>query len=331
MQIQRRVLYNSLRQNWLLDPELDVAEWQVEDYRALESEELFSRLADQDIHLDREALLAYADECESPEDLADHLLLDRDELDAGSQDQIYLAVFELWRRMLPERLCLSVFCDEVDHQINLYDSGEIERPETIPDVLANLQEVLDENADQGGDPKDVFKVVSEGCANGLETFLYDFVSDQLDEGVVPYAAELVDGFYQYVADTKWFDFLRARIAVETDPVVANALFANLITEVAEEPDLEFCLEVLAYMVPGGERNLFVSLVKQVLPWIDGEDDFQELLSICVDFYQRLDYEWEEKALQDILDAREKHDLEKSVHSSDPHRQDLIRIIEKRKT
>ncbi len=61
-------------------------------------------------------------------------------------------------------------------------------------------------------------MVSDGCANGLETFLYDFVSDQLDEGMVSYAAELVDGFYQYVSDTKWFDFLRARIAVETDPV-----------------------------------------------------------------------------------------------------------------
>ncbi len=47
-----------------------------------------------------------------------------------------------------ERLCLSVFCDELDHQINLYDSGEIERPEAIPDVLANLQEVLDENTDR---------------------------------------------------------------------------------------------------------------------------------------------------------------------------------------
>ncbi len=46
MQIQRRVLYNSLRQNWLLDPELDVADWQVEDYRTLETEELFDRIAD---------------------------------------------------------------------------------------------------------------------------------------------------------------------------------------------------------------------------------------------------------------------------------------------
>ncbi len=105
----------------------------------------------------------------------------------------------------------------------------------------------------------------------------------------------------------------------------------MINDVADEPDLEFCLEVLAYMVPGGERTLFVSLVKQVLPWIDTEEDFQELLSICVDFYQRLDYEWEETALQEILDLREKHNPEQSVLSTDSHRQELIRIIEKRKT
>jgi hypothetical protein len=264
-----------------------------------------------------------------PEDLTDHLLLYRDDLDTASQDQVYLAAFELWRRLLPERLCLTVFCDELDHQINLYDSGDIERPEAIQDVLANLQEILDENIDQGGEPIEVFRVVSEGCANGLEAFLYDFISDQLDEGNIVYGTELVEGFYNYVSDTKWFDFLRARILVDTDPVAANVLFANLISDVSDEPDLEFCLDVLAYMVQGGERALFVSLVKQILPWVTREDDFQELLSICVDFYQRLDYEWEEQALQAILDGREDHSVDDEINFDDSDRIELIRVIEKR--
>lgn len=329
MQIQRRALYNLLRQNWLLDADTEAEEWQIEDYRELSLEKLFQRLSDLELPLDRNSFLAFAEECDSPEDLTDQLLLDRDDLDPSEQDRVYLVIFELWRRILPERLCLSVFCDELDHQINLYDRGDLQRSESIQDVLANLQEVLDENADQGVDPVEVFNAVSEGCANNIDGFLYDFISDLLDDGNVSYAAELVDGLYNYIPDKKWFDFLRARILVETDPKTANALFAKLIGDVATDPDLEFCLEILAFMVLGGERLLFVALVQQVLPRIRHEADFQELLSICVDFYRRLDYEWEEQALQAILDARSDRSADDTVDPGDPSRKELLRALEKR--
>ncbi len=329
MQIQRRALYNSLRQNWLMDSSTEAEPWQIEDYRSLSLEALFQRLADLELPLDRNSFLGFADECDSPEDLTDHLLAERDDLDVSSQDKAYLVIFELWRRTLPERLCLSVFCDELDHQINLYDQDDIESPEAIEDALADLQEVLDENADQGVDPVDVFEAVSDGCANSIDGFLYDFISDLLDDDNLSYAVELVDGLYNYIPDKKWFDFLRARILVERDPVAANALFAKLIEDVAEDSDLEFSLEILAFMVLGGERALFVALVEQVLPRIRQETDFQELLSICVDFYRRLDYEWEEQALQAILDARNNKAADAIVEVGDPHRKELLRALEKR--
>lgn len=329
MQIQRRALYNLLRQNWILDPQLEAEEWQVEDYRSLSMEALFQRLAALGFKLDRNSLLAYADECDSPEDLTDHLLADNESIDAHAEDKAYLLIFELWRRALPERLCLSVFCDELDHQINLYDRGDIQRPESIQDSLANLQEVLDENTDQGVDPSEVFAAVSEGCANNIDEFLYDFIADQLDEGNISYATELVEGLYVYVPDQKWFDFLRARILVESDPTAANAVFAKLIDDVEADPDLEFSLEILSYMVQGGERTLFVSLVKQVLNRIKREEDFQELLSICVDFYRRLDYDWEEQALQAILDSRSDKSSDDNVARDDPHRKELVRVLDKR--
>lgn len=329
MQLQRRALYNLLRQNWLLDPEEDAADWQVEDYRSLSLEVLFQRLASLGLPLDRNSFLAFAEQSDSPEDFSDLLLVDRDDLDAPSQDQVYLLIFELWRRVLPERLCLSVFCDELDHQINLYDRGDLQRVESLQDILANLQEVLDENTDQGVEPIEVFKAVSEGCANDIEGFLYDYITEQLDDDNVSYAAELVDGFYNYMPDVKWFNFLRARVLVESDPVAANALFAGLISEAMRDPDLEFCLEMLAFMVQGGERTLFVTLVKQALSRFKNEDDFQELLNICVDFYRRLDYEWEEQALQAILDSRVNKSEDDLVSAEDPHRKELLRILEKR--
>lgn len=329
MQLQRRALYNLLRQNWLLDSNVEVANWQVEDYRNLSLEALFQRLSRIDLPLDRNSFLAFAEESDSPEDLTDQLLMDRDDLDAPTQDQAYLVIFELWRRVLPERLCLSVFCDELDHQINLYDNGDVAKVESLQDILANLQEVLDENADQGVEPVEVFKVVSDGCANDIEGFLYDYVTEQLDEDNFSYASELVDGFYQYIPDKKWFDFLRARILLDSDPVAANKVFASLIAQAATDPDLEFCLEILAFMVQGGERSLFISLVKQTLPRFKREDDFQELLNICVDFYRCLDYEWEEQALQAILDARANKSEDDVVSQNDPHCKELVRILDRR--
>lgn len=331
MQIQRKALYNSLRQNWLIDSSIEVFEWQVEDYRILPIEEIFKRLSDLGLPLDRSTFTAFAEQNESPEDLSDHLLADQDELTTQEQDQIFLLIFELWRRLLPERLCLSVFCDELDYQINLYDDGKIGRPDSIQDILANLQELLDENTDLGVSPVDVMTAISDNCANDVEGFLYDFITDQIDESHISYASDLVDGFAQYVSDPKWFDFLRARVLVDSDPAAANALFAKLIANASDYPNLEFHLELLAYMVLGGERSLFVALVKAVLPSIEWEEDFSELLGICVDFYQRLDYEWEDQALQDILDERQAKPSEASVLTDDPHRTELIRILEKRAT
>ena len=164
---------------------------------------------------------------------------------------------------------------------------------------------------------------------GRSGFLYDFITDQLDQAHISYASDLVDGFAQYVSDPKWLDFLRARVLVDSDPVAANTLFAKLISNASNDPDLEFHLELLAYMVLGGERSLFVDLVKSILPSIELEEDFLELLGICVDFYQRLDYEWEDKALQGILDQRQAKPPEASVSIDDPHRKELIRILEKR--
>ena len=258
MEEDRRALYNSLRMNWLYDSNISVEPWQVEDYRSLTSEAIFNRLKLQDIYLDKTSLMALADQYDTPEDLTEHLLTD---LDASimTQDQVYLLVFELWRRFFPEKPCVSIFCDELDYQIYLYDSGKIENAESIQDALANLAVVLDENADQGNEPEVVFETICAGCANDVESFLYDFISEQIEEHNHPYASELLDDFSDYVREPKWFDFLRARLLSETDPVGANALLRDLIKEMRNEPDLEFFMEVLLSWFKVGTRKILCTL------------------------------------------------------------------------
>lgn len=316
MDIERKALYNLLRMNWLNDPEMSVENWQVEDYRLLPLESIFERLRHLHVQIDKNSLIAFSAECDTPEELAENLISDEIE-DVKVQDQIYLLVFELWRRLIPEKPCLSIFCDEIDHQIFLYDKGVIEDLEKLQDLLADLQVVLDEHVDEGVNPKEAFASLSASCANDLETFIYDFISEQIDENNDLYAADLLEAFKPYVKDVKWFDHLSFRLQMLSDPASATKQLKELLKNYGPHKDLEFNLELLAAMVPGGNHAIFYQLVKQTIPLLRAEEDFKDLASICSDFYHYLDHESTELQIRNLLTSRNKI---KPDHPFNPHDQ-----------
>lgn len=325
MELERRALYNALRMNWLIDPSSELESWQVEDYRVMSFKALFDRLKAKGITLDRVTFIAMAENHLTPESFTDELLVDSRE-DAKEQDQIYLLVFELWRRLVPEKPCLSVFCDELDYQIHLYDKGMSASVGAIQDALANLQVILDENADEGTDPLMIFESVSAGCANDIESFLYDFIAEQIDNQNHSYASDLLDGFSGYVKDVKWFDFLRARLMASTDVKEGNRMIRKIVQETIHENDLEFNLEVLSSMVEAGERDLFIKLVNETVKILTVEEDFADLLSCCADFYHRLDLDNVEQEIQQIIDMRSHEKPGKPIHPKDPQIAALLKVI-----
>jgi len=228
MEIGKKALYNLMRMNWLLDPSLPAEPWQVEDYRSISLDTLFKRLSAHDIRLDKVSFTAFAEEAKDPEDLTEQLLSDV-EANAASHDQVYLLVFELWRRLSFDRACLSVFCDELDYRIYQYDHAKEKNWESLQDAVANLQTILDENADNGIKAEDVFDSITDNCANDIESFLYDYILDQIDSGQISYAGELLDGFLDYVSDPKWFHFLRARLFAASSHEMIPELVEDLIS------------------------------------------------------------------------------------------------------
>jgi hypothetical protein len=325
MDIKCRVLYNSLRINWLLDPDMDVEPWQVENYRTLPLEDIFLRLSLQQIDLKRFTFLALAEAYENPEDLAQHLLTSHD-ADIKAQHQVYLLVFELWRRLLPEKPTWSIFCDELDYQIEQYDHNEAQSPEAIQDALSNLKVVLDENVDEGADPKEVFETVCAGCASDIESFLSDYIAEQIDEKNFSYAAELLDSFEEYVQDTKWFEFFHLRLSADSDLENAGELLKKVLIESSKSQDLEFNLDLLAFLVQGGDQKVFVHLVKQTMLLIETEEDFQDLVQICIDFYHLLDNEQIEKKILGILRKRPSPSPDKMVSQQDPDFKEILKAM-----
>ena len=323
MDITRRALYNSLRMNWVLDPTLEVEPWQVEDYRSMPVDQLFERLEDRGFPLDKPNFISFSDSVDTPEDLTDLLLADA-QFDAKDHDQTYLIVFELWRRLLPEKPCLSVFCDELDHQIHLYDRGHAGKAEDIQDVLANMQVILDENTDEGADPHEAFDYIDSATANDVESFLYDFISEQIDNENYAYASDLLDGFSSYVNDVKWFKFLRARLTLNAEE--ANRMIKRLVEDKQTQPDLSFNLEVLSSLVRVGDKDTFERLARKTAEMLSVEEDFQNIISICADFYHRLDKEKTEQTLQMMLNQREMNDLEAPFDKKDPQFAEFLKII-----
>ena len=330
MDIQRKTLFNLLRMNWLVKPTVKVAAWQVEDYRQLSVKQIVARLEQEEIRLTPESFMALAEDCESPEECTGRVLEDETN-DPAFEDRVYLLIFELWRRLLPERTCLSIFCDELDFQINLYDSGDLANIEPLEDALANLQAVLDENTDLGNEPQEVFKTISSACANDIEDFIYDFIADQIDANNMSYASELLEGFYSYVGDGKWFDLLRIRVLFDSDPQEANTQLKQIIENPLSQQDLEFNLETLSLMVQGGERQELIELVKNTVPLIRQEMDLKELIAICADYYQRLDYDWEERALQELAKSYQNRPQHTALEPTELStvRTELLKILKKR--
>lgn len=324
--MERRALYNSLRINWQLDPTLKVQRWQVEDYRLKSIDELFSELSKFGINFDQRHFLAFCDELETPEDLADVLASEIDEEyhseNNSKADQIYLIVFELWRRLVPEKQTLSLFCDEFDHLIDLFDSGQIHSSEPIEDAISRFIELLSEGNDKGEKPQALFESVLQGCAHDVEGFLYDFIALQIEAHNLSYAEELTEAFLPYVIDTRWFRFLNAQLAAESDLAKSHLIIHELIKECKKNPDPAFNLELLAFLAKTGEDRFFLQLASATLPLLTTEEDFWDILSSFEDYYHFKDKENEEKFISEIRKRRADYSPLELLNTSDP---DLLEI------
>lgn len=323
--LERRALYNLVRMNWLNDPGLPVEPWQVKDYRSLSTLTIFENLRKKGVDLDEDRFVAYTDSEESPEELAD-FLIERENLEPEEQDQIYLLIFELWRRLVPEKLCITIFCDEFDHQIYLYDKRDPSAGESIQDVVANLQMILEENLDDGAQPTEIFSSIGAACANNLEGFLYDFIAEQIDSNNIPYAFELYEGFKIYFKGNKWFDLLRVRLSEESDPDLANEKLKKLVLKASKEQDLQFNFEIFEFLVQGGEKGDFNRMVRKTVPLLETEEELQDLLTICTDYYRCLDEDQKELAVQSILDQRAPNSLDDSIDQNDASLPELLKIL-----
>ncbi len=318
MFLQRKAQYNLLQINLprIESGELQVADlqpWQTENYREKSTDKLLEQLSQLGISFGNGDFSIYANQFEEPEELLDVVAAERDPLE---KDRIFLLVFELWRRYFPEKRTISIFCDELDYQMTQHDLGH---ESDIEDILDYLQQILEENADKGLDPQEVFQTLQTYCANEIDSFLFDYALAQIEEGDHAYASELIEGFYPYIKDSIWFDYLKARIDFVDDPEEGSAEFEHVVDQVTNETRIDLVEEMLYFLADTGNHSLFYTLALKMFELMQVEEDFREFLEICYIHYDHLELKEPGFLLSEIFHRRNEIEPDASL---DPYDADL---------
>lgn len=309
MRMQVKALCNLLRRQ---GGSVHAEPWQVEDYRALSIEELLQRLGSWGVALTQESFLLQAEPLDTPEELANVVCSEEE-----SKEPVYLLLFELWRRLLPEKESISIFCDALDDLIGKFEKNPQAYASALQKKIDDLHMILEESHDAGGSPHDIFAAVASYSSYDLEMFLHDYIADQIDAGHAVNAADMIDDFYPYINDPIWLDLLRARLLAVKDPHEANLLFKTILDAAEEYPDLDLLLEMASFLIHHGDPHLFHETIQKAFQLLRTEEDFQELIAIMADYYGTLDMAKEEKALQSLFAKRAKQPLAQNLNKEDP--------------
>lgn len=319
----RKALYNLLRLNWRDDPSLYVDPWQVEDYRMLPIDTLFDRLKQRGIVLNKESLIMYVDQVSDPEDLTDcfaDLVADTADL-----DEVYLLFFELWRKLAPDRHTLSIFCDEIDYRIEMYDCGLPEAQAAIEELFIRLADMLDQNSSDGASTQEVFYAVCERCATDIESFFYDFVSDLIEQGNIETALGFVDRLVPYVEQKHWLSFLKLRLATMDESGDIELLTRELFSGFSEDWDLDFSFEVLDFIIQTEQPEYFLALIKHLFLLAEVEQDFRDLSFEFRDFCEERDLCQEVEFLNEMIERRSELPIDSLLERDDPDLQSVVRL------
>ena len=288
--------------------------------KQLPLEEIFHQLSTYDLPSDIYTFEIQTANIASPEEFIKKLGLD---LSHPATDLI----FELWRRICPDKPSLALFCHELDHQIEEYRQNG-PGPET-PDHLASLQYLLDENVDAGVKPRTALKVVQGHLKNDVESFLYHLIYDEIDSGQAAYAKELLEGFDRYVEEKAWFEYLSIRCQILSEPTEGYERLEEFTKRKKEGHNLELLLEVLSFLALSGNHSQFSTLALHILSLVRVEKDFVELLDLTSSHYRYLSLYPISLSVDEILKKRRAFTPETPVEDYDPALQELRKILEQR--
>ncbi|MGR3952256.1 MAG: hypothetical protein QRY74_05115 [Chlamydia sp.] len=304
-----------------LDSTAAYQEWMFRNWRIIPLEMLFRELNDLGIHLDKSLFLSWAYDSDSPEDLL--LLLapeESEELEEENQDDldhIYLILFELWRRFLPERRSISIVADDIDCAIVEYNALDIEIHDPIratfiqrvigliAEYVRALQLGLDHIQEHANDETDkaiqeagvssighaIFSMTQPFFVHEIGRFIFDFILEELNEDTQHEMRLVVDGLRSFIIPPSWGVCMEAHILAYENEERAVSIAKEVLKQIFPQShrqkrsgyiDTPAALSILLLAAKIGNNMLFQIAIRNILEHVtplESEDLF-EIVSIA---------------------------------------------------
>ena len=299
MQVRGRALYNLLRLT-----KADAQSWQVEDYRALSDDELFSRLHKLKILLDLEGLRPFIQNVDSPEALLEYLV--STESDRNKAEQIYLLLFEIWRRHFVDHHCLSIFCDQLDYLIQRYDENDEEVLEDLYNQLDALVDLMDESVDETQSESEVMEYIASYLSHDVERLLYDFINLLIENENEIAATELIEGYEPYVKKKLAWELLKLKLYAVTDTFDTENMVTRYGETLVDEKDSRLGVDYLSFLYHQGEMHTFSHFFPKIIDAVTSKSDFEKLETVTSEYLDSLDQNHTHyKLLSQLLATKQK--------------------------
>jgi hypothetical protein len=311
---------NLLKAQVAWDPSTPHEKWMVEDLSAVSDKNLLKRLEDLKVPVSSTNLKKYLEEIETPEDFLEAVTLETD--GPEKVENVYLILFELFKRHAPKKESLSIFADELDSLIQKYEATSGRNWAEIVPHLKQLVHILRENLSGVKNPSEVLEKLSRHFAYDLEGFIYDFIADLIDSSQEVLAEEFIELFFDYLTKPYWFNLLEYYLKGADEERLEN------LSDLAiETKDFEFSLEVL-HVLKEEESDRFFPLLSHTVDFSKEEADFVELLTVAQEFFEEKDRLREMMEIKKILDSRSQIDEKRRLHPQDAACSHFKKIVER---
>lgn len=290
-----RAYYNLLYLQNLRGFEVNAMEWEYLDYRALDDRELFDRIQRLHYAFDKDSFIEYCQDFDSPEELIYSLETGDSEL----KNKLYLLLFELWRRFLPQKKSISIFADELDRKIAAYESNK-DGVELLL-ALEEVVEILESNTLTEEPLEAIFERFCLYVAHDLESVVYTYIDSKLKSSDEDYSIDLLDHFLPYVREKRALQFLRLKSLPIDYFEERNRLTKYLCESLQEKVNVAISLPFLFYLIESKDKEHFVDLFSSLIHQVEEEGALVSLLDVLVEYHRSFGREELEQKVSAFLE------------------------------
>ncbi len=276
-----RAYYNLLWLSKLRGQNIPAEDWESFDYRGFSTNSLFALLQTYHIYFDSKDFILFCDDLNNPEDLIERLDVEEGEL----KRKVYIVIFELWRRLLPEKGSISIFCDELDHLIASYKGAPNE--DALFDILNQVLEILDRNTEMGQSPREVFSRLCLYIAHNLENVIYTYIDTRMKEDAEGGYLSFIDHFMPYVEEKRALQFLKLKALSNVFAKEKESLAAYLVHSLQESSNFSLSVPMLFFLIEEKYQELFSEFFSFLVEKTTEEKKLVVLLDVLMAYHREM--------------------------------------------